>query len=292
MFKTIGLIFKHHNPRLGKTVQTLVTLLDEMGFDILLDEGNVLQGVNSEISCLPQCQRDVLGDRCDLIIVIGGDGTFMSAARSLNDSGTKLLGINLGRLGFLADISPDEINQCLRPILSGEYEEDERFMLQSRVVSKRHPDQTFDAMNEIVLHKHNIARLIQFETHIDGRLLNSQRSDGLIVSTPTGSTAYALSGGGPLLTPDLQVMVVVPICPHTLSSRPIVIAASSQIEILLHDEVSNMAQLTGDGQDPLTISDGDRIIISRMPKPVYLIHPRGHDFFELLRAKLHWAREL
>ncbi len=292
MFKTIGLIFKHHDHRLAETVRSLITLLRDRDVKILLDGENMLQVLDSDISDLRRVDRGVLGSSCDLIIVVGGDGTFMSAARSLNMSGARLLGINLGRLGFLADIYPNEINDRLGPILAGEYEEDQRLMLRALVLSDNHPDRRLQALNEIVLHKHNIARLIQFETRINGRLLNSQRSDGLIVSTPTGSTAYALSGGGPILAPDLEAMVVVPICPHTLSSRPIVIDANSEIEILIHDETGNRAEVTGDGQDPLTLADGDRIVISRMPRPLYLVHPRGHDHFDLLRAKLHWAREL
>ncbi len=292
MFRTIGLIFKHHDPRLGETVGALIALLRGCGVKILLDAEAAVQTLGADISDLPQVDRGVLGASCDLIIVVGGDGTFMSAARTLNPSGARLLGINLGRLGFLADIYPNEINDRLSPILAGEYEEDQRLMLQSEVLSDNHPDHSLQALNEIVLHKHNIARLIQFETRINGRLLNTQRSDGLIVSTPTGSTAYALSGGGPILAPDLEAMVVVPICPHTLSSRPIVIDANSKIEILIRDERGNYAELTGDGQDPLTVADGDRIVIRRMPQPLYLVHPRGHDHFALLRAKLHWAREL
>ncbi len=292
MFKSIGLIFKHHDHRLGDTVRALIALLKDAGVNILLDAENTAQDVDPEVITLPKVGRQELGASCDLIIVVGGDGTFMSAARSLNASGTRLLGINLGRLGFLADIYPNEINDRLRSILDGEYEEDQRFMLQAQVISDKHQDRNLQALNEVVLHKHNIARLIQFETRINGRLLNSQRSDGLIVSTPTGSTAYALSGGGPILTPDLEAMVIVPICPHTLSSRPIVIDANSKIEILVDDAMDNGAELTGDGQNPLTIANGDRIVISRMPKPVYLVHPRGHDHFALLRAKLHWAREL
>jgi NAD+ kinase len=292
MFKTIGLIFKHHNPRLGDTVGTLIRLLRDAGVNILLDSSNALQSLDSDITNLPQVDRDELGKACDLIIVVGGDGTFMSAARSLNASGSRLLGINLGRLGFLADIYPNEINDRLPPILSGEYDEDQRLMLQAQVISDNQPDRHLQALNEIVLHKHNIARLIQFETRINDRLLNSQRSDGLIVSTPTGSTAYALSGGGPILTPNLEAMVVVPICPHTLSNRPIVIDANSHIEISIGNQMGNGAQLTGDGQDPHTLEDGDRIIISKISKPLFLVHPCGHDHFDLLRAKLHWAREL
>ena len=174
MFKTIGLIFKHHDPRLGETVRTLVALLRDTGVNILLDSGNAAQSLNSDYSNLSHVDRETLGTSCDLIIVVGGDGTFMSAARTLNAPGTRLLGVNLGRLGFLADIYPNEINDRLRPILSGEYEEDQRLMLQTQLISDSQPERHLLALNEIVLHKHNIARLIEFETRINGRLLNSQ----------------------------------------------------------------------------------------------------------------------
>ena len=180
----------------------------------------------------------------------------------------------------------------LGPILAGEFDEDLRFLLDTRVRSNGRERAALRALNEIVVHKHNIARLIQFETYIDDHLLNSQRSDGLIVATPTGSTAYALSGGGPILHPNLDAVVLVPICPHTLSSRPIVVDSDSRIEIVIRDSLSNGAELTGDGQDPVTLRDGDRVVIRRRAEPLHLVHPKGHDHFSVLRAKLHWAREL
>ena len=246
----------------------------------------------ARIQGLKFCRVSRLGTETDLIIVVGGDGTFLNVARTLDNPRARLLGINLGRLGFLADLSPADMDTHLGPILAGEFDEDLRFLLDTRVRSAGRESASFRALNEIVIHKHNIARLIQFDTFIDGRLLNSQRSDGLIVSTPTGSTAYALSGGGPILHPNLDAVVLVPICPHTLSSRPIVVDSDSRIEIVIRDSLDNGAELTGDGQNPITLNDGDRIVIRRRAEPLHLVHPKGHDHFSVLRAKLHWAKEL
>ncbi|MCB1802976.1 MAG: NAD(+)/NADH kinase, partial [Gammaproteobacteria bacterium] len=165
--------------------------------------------------------------QADLAIVVGGDGTLLSAAREFADAGVPLLGVNLGRLGFLVDISPNDLGVCLGAVLDGEYAEDRRFLLRAEVAGQP----AALAFNDVVLHKWNIARMIEFETWIDGHFVNTQRSDGIIISTPTGSTSYALSGGGPLLTPGLDAIALVPICPHTLSNRPIVIHASSRIEM-------------------------------------------------------------
>ena len=264
-------------------------LVDMHGVAVHIDEDTAHVWPESGLTPI---SRRRMGSECDLIIVVGGDGTFLSVARTLEAPRARILGINLGRLGFLADISPADIDTHLGPILAGEFDEDLRFLLDTRVRSAGHERAALCALNEIVVHKHNIARLIQFETYIDGRLLASQRSDGLIVATPTGSTAYALSGGGPILHPNLDAVVLVPICPHTLSSRPIVIDSDSRIEIVILDEHDDGADLTGDGQDPVYLRSGDRVVVRRRPQPLHLIHPKGHDHFATLRAKLHWAREL
>ncbi len=289
MFQTVGLVCKHHDARVAHTADALIALLRTHGATIVMDEQSV-----PACPCpgLDTMARERLGSDCDLIIVVGGDGTFLSVARSLDAPRARLLGINLGRLGFLADLSPADMETHLGPILAGEFDEDLRFLLDTRIRSNGRERAALCALNEIVVHKHNVARLLQFETYIDGLLLNSQRSDGLIVATPTGSTAYALSGGGPILHPNLDAVVLVPIAPHTLSSRPIVVDSDSRIEIVIRDEPANGAELTGDGQDPLTLNDGDRVVIRRRPEPLHLVHPKGHDHFAVLRAKLHWAREL
>lgn len=289
MFQTVGLVCKPLDARVESTMRALIALLRTHGVTIYIDAKSV-NGWSGE--SLPTISREQLGTVCDLIIVVGGDGTFLSVARTLDTASARLLGINLGRLGFLVDILPADMETLVGPILAGEFEEDLRFLLDTRVRSEGRERASIRALNEIVVHKRNVARLIEFETYIDGRLLNSQRSDGLIVATPTGSTAYALSGGGPILHPNLDAVVLVPICPHTLSSRPIVVDSDARIEIVIRDAQHNGAQLTGDGQGPVSLGDGDRIVIRRQPEPLHLVHPKGHDHFAVLRAKLHWARGL
>ena len=229
---------------------------------------------------------DELAGRCDLAVVVGGDGTLLSAARQLADREIPLVGVNLGRLGFLVDITPNEIANYLAAVLDGKYDEDQRFLL-SACVGGQPP---VLALNDVVLHKWNIARMIEFETWIGGRFVYTQRSDGLIVSTPTGSTAYALSGGGPLLSPGLDAIALVPICPHTLSNRPIVIDAASEIEISVcgHTDPKDV-RITCDGATSLTIGAGEKLAIRRHDTRIRLLHPVGHDHFDVLRAKLGWG---
>lgn len=289
MFQTVGLVCKHQDARVAHTAEALVALLTGHGVRVLIDDESAAAWPDSGLEVIT---RAGMGTDCDLIIVVGGDGTFLRVARTLAAPRARLLGVNLGRLGFLADLSPADMESKLGPILAGEFDEDRRFLLDCRVHSAGRELAALCALNEVVVHKHNIARLIQFSTYIDGELLNSQRSDGLIVSTPTGSTAYALSGGGPILHPNLDAVVIVPICPHTLSSRPIVVDSDARIEIVIHDAPTNGAELTGDGQDPVTLQAGDRVVVRRRPEPLHLVHPKGHDHFAVLRAKLHWAREL
>ena len=228
----------------------------------------------------------------DLAIIIGGDGTFLNAARSLCETQIKLLGINMGRLGFLADIVPAEMTVALDRIFSGDYEEEERFLLATQVKRDEQVVVNAAALNDVVAHSGRIARLLEFETFIDNRFVSRQRSDGLIVSTPTGSTAYALSSGGPLMHPSLNAIAIVPICPHTLSARPIVVDAQSEIEIRLVDVDEHEAVLTSDGQTTTELRSGDRVNISKREKPLLLVHPSGYDYYAMLRAKLNWGRDI
>ena len=289
-FRTVGLIGKHADERVAQTLGQLIELLRAVGAEILFDAESAEQLPSFG---LPVVDRQALGTRSDLVIVVAGDGTFLSAARSLVDLDVPLLGVNLGRLGFLADVMPGEMIDRLKEVFAGDYDEERRFLLDTRVVRDGRDVFRGAALNEIVAHKWHIARLIQFETYIDDRLVNTQRSDGLIVATPTGSTAYALSGGGPILHPGLDAVVLVPICPHTLSSRPLVASADSEFEIRMdHSGEQPEAQLTCDGQTTLELVPADRIVIRRKQRRLRLVHPRGHDYFATLRAKLHWAREL
>ena len=289
VFQTIGFIAKRDDPRVGDTLARLTGLLRRRGLDAVLDAG-------SRDACpgddFPVVERAALGERCDLVVVVAGDGTFLGAARSLVDHDVPLLGVNLGRLGFLADVMPDEMPARLNEILDGDFVEERRFLLD--VAVERGDGRVFSgpALNEAATHKSSMARLVEFETYIDGHLVNSQRSDGLIVATPTGSTAYALSGGGPILHPSLDAIVLVPICPHTLSSRPIVVGGGSVVEIVLGQGAETSVQLSCDGQTTVELTAGDRILIRKHRPDLRLIHPAGHEYYATLRAKLHWGKGL
>ncbi len=208
-FQTIGLIGKHGDPTPKETLLELGKYLESRGHSVLLEDVTAakMPGHGHAIASLEE-----IGRKSDLSIVVGGDGTLLHTARSLADFNVPLLGVNMGRLGFLADVSPGEMIDILEQIFSGRYQEEHRFLLSCEIDGEH-----YTAFNDVVIHKWNIARMIEFETYIDGSFVNAQRSDGLIISTPTGSTAYALSGGGPLLHPNLNATVLVPICPHTLS---------------------------------------------------------------------------
>ncbi|MCP4041774.1 MAG: NAD(+) kinase, partial [Gammaproteobacteria bacterium] len=226
------------------------------------------------------------------VIVVGGDGSMLAAARAITDSDVRLLGINLGRLGFLTDLSPSNFVKYLDEIFAGKFQEEERYLLYTVIIRAQEEILRGRALNDVVVHKWNLARLVEYDTYVDGVFVNTQRSDGLIISTPTGSTAYALSGGGPILHPALNAMVLVPICPHTLSNRPIVVSDDSRIEVEINRERETIAQLTCDGQTTLELQAGDRIIVGREEQPIRLIHPADHDYYATLRTKLYWGREL
>jgi NAD+ kinase len=286
-FSRVGLIGKSGDRNVSATLCALTALLDGRGLKIRVDEdaADLLKG-----GAYPVVSREELARECDLAIVVGGDGTLLNAARSLTDSDCAVLGVNLGRLGFLVDVSPDEMEAQISRILGGEFIEEHRTLLHASVTRDGAAVGASTALNDVIVHKKDIARMLELETWIDGHFLNRNRSDGLIIATPTGSTAYALSGGGPILHPNLHAVTLVPICPHTLSNRPIVIHHDSRIEILIH-EGALQAQISCDGQVNLTLEPGDRITVRRHDRDLRLIHPHGHDYFDILRRKLRWSEQ-
>ncbi len=286
-FSTIGIIGKFSDPTLGNTIETLGRFLRETGARVLLEEG--ARQTLTHMPDLETADLDTLGRECDLAIVVGGDGTLLHAARKLSDHDIALIGVNLGRLGFLVDISPTDMQEQISEILEGRYHEERRFLLRAAVIRDEQMIDEGSALNEVVLHKWNTVRMIEFETYVDGLLVNSQRSDGLIVATPTGSTAYALSTGGPILHPGLDAVVLVPVCPHTLSNRPLVIGGGSFIELVVKQGQENRVRVTLDGQLNFGLQQHDRIQIRKKEHPVRLLHPAGHDHFQILRAKLNWG---
>ena len=285
-FKQIGIIGKYADNTVSATLEALRDYLRARELPILLDDATARFWPDHQ---LETASREELGKRCDLVIVVGGDGTLLNAARSLAMHDPALLGLNLGRLGFLTDISPDQMQDKLNEILAGRYNEEERFLLNCRIIRDGEQLSENEALNDVVIHKWDVARMIEVDTYINATYVNTLRSDGLIVSTPTGSTAYALSGGGPILQPCLDAMVLVPICPHTMSNRPIVISADSVVEVVIKGEDHSHAQVSCDGQINLGLVSGDRIQIRKLEHKIRLIHPVEHDHFQVLRTKLNWG---
>ncbi len=270
MFKNIGIIAKRDHIHINEYLCKVLNFLREQDLKIF------------DLNSRAEIER--LASSCDLVIVIGGDGTLLQAARLLAQYNVYLLGINLGRLGFLTDISPTEIEKYLDEILTGKFIEEKRFLIRAKVYRDNNYLCECNAFNDIVIHRGNMPHLITFDTSINGHFVNKQRADGLIVSTPTGSTAYALSAGGPLIHPSLNALLLVTICPHTLSSRPLVFDGNSDVEVI----IDPLAQLNCDGILYHELEQGDRIIINK-DQDVSLIHPQGYDHYATLRAKLNWG---
>jgi NAD+ kinase len=286
--QTIGIIVKDNSDAVATTLRTLHDFLVSKSCKILLDPN--AEGLLSKD--IPILDRATLGKQSDLAIVIGGDGTFLSAVRALVDYNVPILGINLGRLGFLVDIYPDEMLHTMEQILDGEYVEETRFLLSAQVVRDNKILTEANAFNDVVIHIRDVARMIEFKTWINGQYVHYQRADGIVISTPTGSTAYALSGGGPLLHATLDAIVLVPICPHTLSNRPLVVNADSEIDIEIGENRQSTAQVSFDGQNGYDVLPGDTIRIRRKKNAVRLVHPAQYDYYHILRYKLRWSEQL
>ena len=285
-FKTIGLLGQPSNEQQADSVATLIEVIHGRGREIVLSKGiaEVLGDHRWRVAA-----RSQLGALCDLVVVVGGDGSMLGAARDLADHDVALLGVNRGKLGFLTDIKPEEVTAKVGAVLDGEYILDPRFLLD--VVVKRDGQiiAEGDALNDVVINSGGSARMIYFDLYIDDEYVYSQDSDGLIVSTPTGSTAYALSGGGPIMHPDLDAVVLVPMFPHTLSARPVVVGGNSMVKVVVgncHPYVSC------DGQVNLNTAPGDEVFIHKKPHRLKLIHPRDHSFFAACRDKLGWSSRL
>ncbi|QKI88975.1 NAD(+) kinase [Thiomicrorhabdus xiamenensis] len=291
MFKRIGIFGKYDGIACWDTINRLLQHLLSHDKTVLLDSASCADFPHQRYG-VEVIDRLELVKHIDIAIVVGGDGTFLDVARSVVDHDIPILGINLGRLGFLTDISPNEMLNTLDEVMVGECEYEQRNLIhvQIRKDGKLEFDQL--ALNDVVIHKTDSPRMIEFETEVDGRFLNTQRSDGMIIATPTGSTAYALSAGGPILDPRLDVLSLVSVNPHTMSTRPYVIPGSSVVRIYPHKNCNGMAHIICDGQLTHNIGQGHETTISRHKKFIQMIHPKGHDHFELLRAKLRWGDKL
>ena len=286
LFPCIGIIGKIGDPGIAGALAELYRYLLVRGHAVLVDKDSAVLLADDQAQ-----SREIveIAAHCDLLIVVGGDGTFLTAARAAADFETPLLGVNLGRLGFLTDISPDQLTNRLEQILAGHYISEQRRILVASIYRDGEIIHRQTAVNEVVVHRWLTPSMVEIITHIDGVYLNTQRSDGLIVATPTGSTAYSLSAGGPILHPALNALVLVPLNPHTLSNRPIVVDDQVEIEIRFSQAKQINALVTCDHLDIPDVSTGDRIVIKTAAKPIKILHPQDHDFFNILRSKLNWS---
>lgn len=286
LFPRIGIISKIGDPCVAKTLQELYHYLHELDYSIVIETDSADYLSYPDVLVLP---INHLPEQCDLIIAVGGDGTFLSAARATANHEIPLIGVNLGRLGFLTDISPKQLINRLEQILLGHYKTEYRQLLLAVIIRDDQIIHQQTAVNEVVVHRWVTPSMIEIVTCIDGMYLNTQRSDGLIVATPTGSTAYSLSAGGPILHPNLNALVLVPLNPHTLSNRPIVVDDKVVIEIRFSQIRQINALITCDHLEIPDVLIGDKIVIKKAEKPIKILHPEDHDFFHILRSKLNWS---
>jgi NAD+ kinase len=282
-----ALIGRFSDPRVAESALALLPHLKKRGIRALLPESDPLTASADLADRVPEAE---IANHADLVIAIGGDGTLLYAARLVARRGVPLMGINRGRLGFLTDVLPKDMLDSVDAALEGRCERDERALLEARVIGANGHTQHALALNDVVLQKWETARMLDFETWIDGVYVNTHGGDGMVVASSTGSTAYALSCGGPIVAPHLDVLVVAPICPHTLSDRPIVVSGRSVITLKLIDRPDTRAQVTCDGVSLGELAPGDRLEIHPTTQKITLLHPNKFEYYRLLRSKLHWGR--
>lgn len=291
-FRTIGIVGKQHDARalgtLHELTRQLLARLAAGEIDgLLAPEDNAAELGDTAVRLVPAAE---MTGAIDLLVVVGGDGTLLSAGRRFAAAGVPILGINQGRLGFMVDVRPEDIAEAFTALQRGESVIEERLLLQARIRDASGAEVArWLAVNDVVLRNQASIRMLEFETWLDAEFISEHRADGFIVSTPTGSTAYALSGGGPVLHPSLDAIALVPICPHTLSDRPIVVPADKTIRIVLRGDATGAA-VTCDGQIGGSLAPGQTVEIAPATPRLRLIHPLGYSYFELLRDKLHWGR--
>ena len=290
IFRHVALIGKYHASLSGRQSDAMRRVLEDIaeylvaqGCEILLERETAN---NASLAGYPLVNVPEIGARCDLGLVVGGDGTMLGIGRQLAPFGVPLIGINQGRLGFITDISLEKFRATLTPMLRGEYVEDRRSLMHARVMRDGHCVFDVLAMNDVVVNRGAISGMVELRVEVGGHFVANQRADGLIIATPTGATAYALSAGGPLLHPSIPGWVLVPIAPHTLSNRPIVL--SDDTEVAIEIVAGRDASANFDMQSLASLLHGDRITVRRSKHSVRFLHPRGWSYFDTLREKLHW----
>lgn len=290
-FKTVAVIARSDDASISETLTAVLSYCHAQNIDVFSDAESrqLCETCFSDTQIIP---REQLGGRCDLMICVGGDGNLLHASHLAIEHGTPVVGVNRGRLGFLTDIKPQDLAK-IGDILAGDYLSEQRHLITAQIERNGSIVHEEIALNDAVLHPGKVAHMIEFEIYINQEFVCSTRADGLIVSTPTGSTAYALSGGGPIVHPKLDALLLVPMFPHTLNYRPLVINNSDALDIVLADHKNELfARFSCDGSPETILKPNDRIKIRKHPKSLQLIHPKDYSYYETLRAKLHWGTKL
>ena len=281
MFKEIGIFIKEDlsNSIDNEALNSMINSLSNLDISLYLDESSNNKNKNFTI-----LNHEEYVKKVDIVIVFGGDGTLLNAARKYLNYEIPILGINMGNVGFLTDISTENFEKTIKEVLEGSYKIEER-----NLVSAKFGNNHLYGLNEVVIHSGAYAQLMRYRLNVNDKVVYEQRSDGLIIATPTGSTAYALSAGGPIIHPSLDVWTILPMLPQSLSSRPFVISSNEKVELDLFDGPNDNAKICVDGQDDIDIPYGEKILISKMEKTLKLVHPNDNDFFEACREKLGWS---
>jgi len=283
-YRCAGLICKYKDSSVESTLHDVHNCVKRLGLEVMLE--------HSTAELLPghsTVNMDSIGQQCDVAIIIGGDGTLLNAARALVDHDVPLVGVNRGRLGFLCDVSPDSELSDLVQILDGNAVSETRFLLESRVLRDGEELSKTYAFNDVVIRVRDVLQIMDFDVIIDDKLVTHQRADGAIISTPSGSTAYSLSNGGPIVGPSIDAVILQPICPHTLTSRPLMVDARSIIRIHLWDDEVITAQVICDGQVYQEATLGDMVEVKCKDERITLLHPQHYDYHQILREKLNWG---
>ena len=289
-FNVVAIVARRLTDRILESITKIESLLNEMGIQTLLEE-KVLSALklnrgNGVVT------RAELGGVADLVIVVGGDGSILGVSRDLAGSGVPVVGVNRGSLGFLAAIAPGDIEEKFEQILSGDYSIEDHFLLEAQVFRDDVLVSSSTALNDVVVNPSSMSRMMEFDLLVNEEFVYNQRSDGIIVASPTGSTAYSLSAGGPIMHPGLDAVVVVPMFPHTLTSRPLVVSGDSTVMVRIIDAAEGAPQLSCDSQINLPLEVGDVVKVGKSEEPLNLLYPAGHSFYESCRSKLDWASRL
>ena len=289
-FNVVAIVARRLTNRILESITKIDTLLNEMGIQTLLEE-KVLSALKWDRGD-GVVTRAELGGVADLVIVVGGDGSILGVSRDLAGSGVPVVGVNRGSLGFLAAIAPGDIEEKFEQILTGDYSIEDHFLLEAQVFRDDVLVSSSTALNDVVVNPSSMSRMMEFDLLVNEEFVYNQRSDGIIVASPTGSTAYSLSAGGPIMHPRLDAVVVVPMFPHTLTSRPLVVSGDSTVMVRIIDAAEGAPQLSCDSQINLPLEVGDVVKVGKSEEPLNLLYPAGHSFYESCRSKLDWASRL